>query len=122
MRVHIKTDLRRKHGTDIHNNGVTIIDPSILDLKWGKTPKEIMEINNPERVEVEALDLISLIGPWVKTENWGSVVEETASQVKAMDKVTLGTTGSCNLLGMAIRTVKLVRVRGQDHSLVGVVD
>lgn len=105
------------------NNVVpTSDDPSILDLKWGKTPKEIMETKCREKVGVEALDLTALIGPWEKTENWGSMVEETVSQVKTVDKVTVETTSSCNPLGMAIKTVKLVTVRGEDHSSVGAVD
>lgn len=62
-----------------------IIGPSILDLAWGRTLKEIMEIGQ-EKVEVEALDLKSLIEPWVKMQNWVSKVEETESQARTMDK------------------------------------
>jgi hypothetical protein len=62
-----------------------IIGPSILDLGWGRNLKEIMEIGL-EKVEVGALDLKSLIEPWVKMQNWVSKVEETASQARTMDK------------------------------------
>ena len=80
----------------------TAIDPSIADLKWERIRKEIKDTKILEKVGLEALDLKSLI---VKTENWGSV-EETVSQVKAMDKVTVEITSSCNWLGMAIGTGK----------------
>lgn len=68
----------------------TIIGPSILDLGWGRTLREIMEIGQ-EKVEVEALDLKSLIEPWVKMQNWVRV-EETESQVSTMDKAIAVTT------------------------------
>lgn len=111
--VYIKKEMKNKHGSHIHNPVETAIDPSIVDLKWEKTLKEIMEIKCLEKVGLEALDLIS---PIVKTENWGSV-EETVSQVKTMDKVTVEITSSCNRLGRAIGTGKLERVRVEDHSL-----
>jgi len=95
-----------------------IIGPSILDLAWGRTQKEIMEIGQ-EKVEVEALDLKSLIEPWVKMQNWVSKVEETESQARTMDKVIVVTTNWSNQLGMARGTEKLERVKGEDRSLVG---
>lgn len=105
--------MKNKRGSHIHNPVETAINPSIVDLKWEKTLKEIMEIKCQEKVGLEAPDLIS---PIVKTENWGSV-EETVSQVKTMDKVTVEITSSCNRLGRAIGTGKLERVRVEDHSL-----
>lgn len=101
----------------MHNTVETAINPSIVDLIEEKT-LEIIDIKSLEKVGLEALDLISLI---VKTENWGSV-KETVSQVKAMDKVTVEITSSCNWLGMAIGTGKLERVTVEDHPFEGMGD
>lgn len=55
-----------------------------------------MEKQGLGMVEVEAPDLKSQIEPRVKIENWVLVVEETEPLAKAMDKVIVGITSSCN--------------------------
>ena len=106
-----------KHEVLKHKNVVTTIDPSILDLRWGKT-KEIKEIQARVKVEAEVLDLKSLTEPLVKMQNLGSV-EEIEPQVKVVDKGTEAIANSSNQMAMAIETVKLEMGKLQGHSLVG---
>lgn len=70
-------------------------DPSILDLKQGKS-LEIGEIQCPEKVEVEAQGPKSPPDPWVKMQNLVSAVEETDIRGKAWDKATSESTNSRN--------------------------
>lgn len=72
------------------------MDPSILDLRYGKILET--ETQFQETMEAEVQDLKSLTDdePWEKRQNLVSAEEENDTQGKARDKATAETTNSSN--------------------------
>ncbi|PON45341.1 hypothetical protein PanWU01x14_259520 [Parasponia andersonii] len=63
--IHISEWLASELGASKHDKVMrTSDDPSILDSRWEKTLKVIMEKQGQEKVEAEVLDLKSQSVPW----------------------------------------------------------
>lgn len=87
-RQNSKQRIRSKVPSKVSSSLPSIIDPSILDLKWERTQKVTKEIHNQEKEEIVVPGLESQVEPWERRRNLVSVVEDAAYPEKAMDKGT----------------------------------